>query len=86
MSRTINPANACMNLIHTLCEAECRTALIATGLDPEIGLLHRDAPNRLPEEKFDFLGYTFGRCYSPKTGRAGLLGHHSFQETSAAFV
>ncbi len=25
---------------------------------------------RLPEEKFDFLGYTFGRCYSPQTGRA----------------
>src|SRR5437588_6814508 len=25
---------------------------------------------QLPEEKFDFLGYTFGRCYSPKTGRA----------------
>jgi group II intron reverse transcriptase/maturase len=25
---------------------------------------------RLPEEKFDFLGYTFGRRYSPKTGRA----------------
>ena len=25
---------------------------------------------RLPEEKFDFLGYTFGRCYSSKTGRA----------------
>jgi RNA-directed DNA polymerase len=24
----------------------------------------------LPEEKFDFLGYTFGRCYSSKTGRA----------------
>ncbi len=24
---------------------------------------------RLPEEKFDFLGYTFGRCYSPETGR-----------------
>src|SRR3989440_2931772 len=24
---------------------------------------------KLPEEKFDFLGYTFGRCYSPKTGR-----------------
>jgi group II intron reverse transcriptase/maturase len=27
---------------------------------------------RLPEEKFDFLGYTFGRCYSQKTGRAYL--------------
>jgi RNA-directed DNA polymerase len=26
----------------------------------------------LPEEKFDFLGYTFGRCYSPKTGRSYL--------------
>jgi group II intron reverse transcriptase/maturase len=27
---------------------------------------------KLPEEKFDFLGYTFGRWYSPKTGRAFL--------------
>jgi hypothetical protein len=26
----------------------------------------------LPQERFDFLGYTFGRCYSPKTGRAYL--------------
>ena len=27
---------------------------------------------KLPGEKFDFLGYTFGRCYSPKTGRVHL--------------
>jgi len=27
---------------------------------------------RLPEETFDFLGYTVGRCYSFKTGRAYL--------------
>jgi group II intron reverse transcriptase/maturase len=27
---------------------------------------------RVPEETFDFLGYTFGRCYSLKTGRAYL--------------
>jgi RNA-directed DNA polymerase len=27
---------------------------------------------RLPEEQFDFLGYTFGRFYSPRTGRAYL--------------
>src|SRR6516165_1166597 len=27
---------------------------------------------QLPEEKFDFLGYTFGQCYSMKTGRAYL--------------
>jgi len=25
---------------------------------------------RIPDESFDFLGYTFGRCHSPKTGRA----------------
>jgi group II intron reverse transcriptase/maturase len=25
---------------------------------------------RVPEERFDFLGYTFGRCWSPKTGKA----------------
>jgi RNA-directed DNA polymerase len=27
---------------------------------------------KLPEAKFDFLGYTFGRCYSLQTGRAYL--------------
>ena len=25
---------------------------------------------QLPRERFDFLGYTFGRCYSQQTGRA----------------
>ena len=25
---------------------------------------------RVPDESFDFLGYTIGRCYSPRTGRA----------------
>jgi group II intron reverse transcriptase/maturase len=25
---------------------------------------------RVPDESFDFLGYTIGRCYSPKTGEA----------------
>ena len=27
---------------------------------------------KLPQEQFDFLGYRFGRCYSPQTGRAYL--------------
>jgi group II intron reverse transcriptase/maturase len=27
---------------------------------------------RAPQESFDFLGYTFGRCYSPRTGNAYL--------------
>jgi hypothetical protein len=35
-----------MNLLHGLCEAECRIALITVGLDPEVGLMHRDLPNR----------------------------------------
>jgi CRISPR-associated endonuclease Cas1 len=41
-----NPVNACMNLLHGLCEAECRIALITVGLDPEVGLMHRDLTNR----------------------------------------
>ena len=34
---------------------------------------------RAPAEKFDFLGYTFGRCFSPKTGRV-LYRHGTFEE------
>lgn len=26
--------------------------------------------HKIPQERFDFLGYTFGRCYSGETGRA----------------
>lgn len=33
---------------------------------------HKTRVCRLPEETFDFLGYTIGRCYSPKTGGAYL--------------
>src|SRR5665648_1216250 len=29
---------------------------------------------KVPEREFDFLGYTFGRMYSPTTGKA-RLGH-----------
>ena len=32
---------------------------------------------QLPQERFDFLGYTFGRYYSPKTGRAYLCAQPS---------
>lgn len=31
----------------------------------------------VPQESFDFLGYTFGRCYSPKTGRASISSRPS---------
>jgi group II intron reverse transcriptase/maturase len=45
------------------------------GMMTKLKLTVNEAKTRvakLPEEKFDFLGYTFGRCYSPKTGRAYL--------------
>jgi len=40
-----------------------------------LGLVVNEAKTRLckvPDETFDFLGYTFGRQYSPQTGRARL--------------
>src|ERR1700678_1217159 len=41
---------------------------------------------KLPEEKFDFLGYTFGRCYSTKTGRAYLGTVPAKQQIGRAHV
>jgi group II intron reverse transcriptase/maturase len=32
---------------------------------------------RIPDESFDFLGYTFGRCYSPRTGNAYIGSYPS---------
>jgi len=37
---------------------------------------------QLPEETFDFLGYTIGRCYSPKTGQAYLSPKPSRKKVS----
>lgn len=38
---------------------------------------------RVPEESFDFLGYTLGRCYSPKDGRAFIGTRPSAKRVSA---
>ena len=38
---------------------------------------------RVPEESFDFLGYTIGRCYSPKGGRAFIGTKPSRKRVSA---
>jgi RNA-directed DNA polymerase len=38
---------------------------------------------RVPEESFDFLGYTIGRCYSPKDGRAFIGTRPSAKRVSA---
>lgn len=41
-----NPPNAILNFLYSVLEAESRLALAALGLDPGIGLLHVDTPNR----------------------------------------
>jgi group II intron reverse transcriptase/maturase len=41
---------------------------------------------RLPEESFDFLGYTIGRCYSPRTGRAYAGTRPSKKKVQALFA
>ena len=42
----INPANAVINFLYCLVESESRLAIAELGLDPGLGVLHRDAPNR----------------------------------------
>lgn len=37
---------------------------------------------RVPDESFDFLGYTIGRCYSPKTGKAYIGTRPSKQKVA----
>jgi CRISPR-associated endonuclease Cas1 len=41
-----NPANAMLNYLYTILEAETRMTIAALGLDPGLGLLHIDAPTR----------------------------------------
>jgi group II intron reverse transcriptase/maturase len=56
------------------CRARADEALVAMrNMMSRLKLMVNEGKTRvcrLPEEKFDFLGYTFGRRYSPKTGRA----------------
>jgi len=41
-----NPPNAILNYCYALLESEARLAAVAVGLDPGIGMLHVDTPNR----------------------------------------
>ena len=52
---------------------EAMTAMRAMMTEPKLTV--NETKTRLcwvPEKTFDFLGYTFGRCYSPETGRSYL--------------
>jgi CRISPR-associated endonuclease Cas1 len=41
-----NPANAMLNYLYAILEAECRIACLTVGLDPGLGVLHADQRNR----------------------------------------
>jgi CRISPR-associated endonuclease Cas1 len=42
----VNPPNALLNYLYAVLESECRLSLSVLGLDPGMGVLHVDAPNR----------------------------------------
>jgi CRISPR-associated endonuclease Cas1 len=42
----VNPPNAVLNYLYAVLESEARLAAAQLGLDPELGVLHKDAPNR----------------------------------------
>lgn len=41
-----NPANALLNYLYAILEAECRIALFSIGLDPGLGVMHVDLKGR----------------------------------------
>lgn len=41
-----NPANALLNYLYAILEAEARIACLGVGLDPGLGILHADQPRR----------------------------------------
>jgi CRISPR-associated protein Cas1 len=42
----VNPPNAVLNYLYAVLEAEARLAAAELGLDPGLGVLHKDTPNR----------------------------------------
>src|SRR2546426_708585 len=44
--RAVNPANAVLNYLYAILEAEARVAALGARLDPTLGVLHTDRPHR----------------------------------------
>ena len=42
----LDPLNALLSFLYTLLAHDCRSAAESTGLDPQVGFLHRDRPGR----------------------------------------
>src|SRR6516225_2933717 len=54
---------------HKAAEAQAQMAKMMEKLKLEVNQ-QKTRIGRVPEESFDFLGYTLGRCYRVKTGQA----------------
>jgi retron-type reverse transcriptase len=69
------------------CKGDVDEALaVMHGMMRRLKLTVNEAKTRvchLPKERFDFLGYSFGRYYSPQTGRAYLCAWPSKIERTA---
>jgi CRISPR-associated endonuclease Cas1 len=73
----VNPANAILNYLYALLEAEARIACLTIGLDPGIGILHADAHHR------DSLALDLMEAARPDVDAylLGLLRTHVFRVT-----
>jgi CRISPR/Cas system-associated endonuclease Cas1 len=69
-----NPANALLNYLYSMLEAEARIALLTVGLDPGMGVLHADQRNR------DSLACDVMEAVRPQVDAfvLGLLQTHTF--------
>ena len=69
-----NPANAMLNYLYAILEAEARIALLMVGLDPGLGVLHADLKAR------DSLALDLMEAVRPRvdTYVLGLLRSHTF--------
>jgi hypothetical protein len=72
-----SPANAILNYLYALLEAEARIACLTVGLDPGIGILHADAHHR------DSLALDIMEAVRPDVDAylLGLLRTHVFRAT-----
>ncbi|MBX7135069.1 MAG: CRISPR-associated endonuclease Cas1 [Fimbriimonadaceae bacterium] len=69
-----SPANAMLNYLYAILEAECRIALLSIGLDPGLGVMHADQRGR------DSLALDLMEAMRPNVDRfvLGLLQSHTF--------
>lgn len=75
--KAVNPANAVLNYLYAILEAEARIAALAVGLDPVLGLMYTDQRNR------DSLAADLMEPIRPDVDAylLGLLDRHTFSRS-----